>query len=293
KDFFSFSFRFYSGLERSKAKPFRCTICLKNYVSASCLRSHKHYQHTNVKRLQCPYCPKVFKRNFDFKNHVFYVHEAKMETVFTGNICRLRHTGKEELKDKVYSCPICGQRMHYRESEQGPWVCYVCQRSFTKISLLKRHHRQHATKCNSSNSKDDDSEKKNYPCSICSKSFCSLYSLKRHQTLHRPDAPLYHCDVCDYKTIWRDNVILHRRQVHQMKAIRVVPLMVTFLQDCRSLDLRTCTVCQKTFTTRSNLIQHTRIHKPDAPRFNCQLCGYASIWKSDVRRHVKNVHRIM
>ncbi|XP_014296175.1 zinc finger protein 678-like [Microplitis demolitor] len=52
-----------------------------------------------------------------------------------------------------------------------------------------------------------------------------------------------------------------------------------------------CSVCNKLFSTASNLKQHAGVHFSDQQKFQCKECGISFAWKSTLNKHVAGNHR--
>ncbi|XP_074097434.1 uncharacterized protein LOC141526352 [Cotesia typhae] len=52
-----------------------------------------------------------------------------------------------------------------------------------------------------------------------------------------------------------------------------------------------CTVCNKSFSSTSNLKQHAGTHSVDQKKFQCKQCGISFAWKSTLNKHIAGNHR--
>lgn len=52
-----------------------------------------------------------------------------------------------------------------------------------------------------------------------------------------------------------------------------------------------CTVCNKSFSSTSNLKQHAGTHSVDQQQFQCKQCGISFAWKSTLNKHIAGNHR--
>lgn len=63
------------------------------------------------------------------------------------------------------------------------------------------------------------------------------------------------------------------------------------VRNCSSLlsQMKTCTICGKTFASSSSLSQHKRVH--GEKKFTCIHCGKGFIRKGRYEKHLKNHHQ--
>lgn len=77
------------------------------------------------------------------------------------------------------------------------YVCSVCEKTFKRRKILRRHERFHTGE-------------KPYPCSVCSKTFALRKSLRRHMRFHTGERP-HTCMQCSKSFRLRDNLKAHQR----------------------------------------------------------------------------------
>ena len=52
-----------------------------------------------------------------------------------------------------------------------------------------------------------------------------------------------------------------------------------------------CDKCQKVFTQKRNLKQHTKsVHEKNV-QYTCNICKYSSFWAKDLKRHIEVIHK--
>ena len=152
-------------------------------------------------------------------------------------------------------------RMHSGTLHQ----CTVCNKSYTTVSGLNRHHRA-------------VHEQVRYACSLCSKSYSSLSHLSNHhRAVHERVG--HSCSVCNklYPTV--SHLKSHHREVHDR--VR-----------------HPCSVCSKTFSRASDVKKHVReIHDGRRTEFECNECKKVFYKKCYLKRHKqvnseKQFHRV-
>lgn len=109
--------------------------------------------------------------------------------------------------------------MHSRDG----YVCSVCEKTFKRRKILRRHERFHTGE-------------KPYSCSVCSKTFALRKSLRRHMRFHTGERP-HTCLQCNKSFRLRDNLKAHLRFHTGEKPF-------------------TCATCGKMFRIMRNLEKH-------------------------------------
>jgi len=104
-------------------------------------------------------------------------------------------------------------------------------------------------------------------CPYCSK---LLSNTKEHIKAVHLKEKNYFCDSCDYKTLFKSDLVKHNQLVH-MKI------------------KKSCPECGKQV---ANLHEHIRLVHKREKKFKCNFCGYTCAKQSDMKKHTKNVHKI-
>ena len=93
-----------------------------------------------------------------------------------------------------------------------------------------------------------------YQCKTCDKEFSNICGLRKHEATHLEvrDRP-YSCLQCDKRFIHKEGRDRH---------VEIIHLKVKHY----------CPECGKGFTTRQNMVTHSRTHTNTKP-FSCKICG--------------------
>ncbi len=166
------------------AKPYKCSICAKDFRFHSSLSQHLK-THTNEKAYKCEVCGKAFAHSSNLSQH------------------RKTHS---TVTDKPHKCDHCSKSFHLKShlvqhlrmhSDSRPFECEHCHKRFSSKSYLAFHVKSHLGE-------------KAYECAQCSKTFTQKVYLKQHMKTHS-DEKAYTCEHCGKKFRHQSNLSQHHR----------------------------------------------------------------------------------
>ena len=159
-------------------------------------------------------------------------------------------------------------------------------------------------------------------CKFCDKTFQHSVSLKRHlNSKHKENPNVYQCMDCQKALKRKDYLTVHRKLVHTFikhsmllvdtlkqsdgsykcnncgevfSGLKADEHIVTahIVEQCRRAEEFLCPVCNKCFSSKSNLEQHKKIIHYDGPMnvLSCEDCEFLTKHKSSLDRHKKRKH---
>ncbi|NP_001390987.1 zinc finger protein 646 [Mus musculus] len=191
----------------------------------------------------------------------------------------------EVTSERPFSCEVCGRTykhagslINHRQSHQtGHFGCQACSKGFSNLMSLKNHRRIHA-------------DPRQFRCSECGKAFRLRKQLANHQRVHaerrrsrgtqkltREDRP-FRCGQCGRTYRHAGSLMNHQ---------------------CNPEASRySCPFCFKTYSNRTALKDHQRVHSDSQQRrqsgcpqraaaVRCTLCGCGFSGQGSLEQHLQ------
>nr|XP_029716610.1 transcription factor Ouib-like [Aedes albopictus] len=275
----------------SQLKDYRCRICLQFFTNKDAINSHLLGSHTNVKKLQCLNCSKIFRGSQGLNVHV---RKCYTLTSFACQHCDVLVKSKNELAAHESSCEQ-DRSKHPTPETPKPHPCDFCPKSFDSARQLYSHALLHegkfaCAKCGTNFHTPLNLKRHNeryhahgmdelstiVKCEPCQRTFVDASAYRSHHTrIHRQetdkdtrkldeDKP-FECDHCG-KRFWSINTIRYHILVHR--------------------QYRDCDQCSESFRT----VQQLKKHKLTAHPVKCQFCPKKYFSRKACRSHSNRTH---
>lgn len=145
-----------------------------------------------------------------------------------------------------------------------PHNCWICGSRFLSQEDLRFHVDSH-----------EGNDPERFKCLQCSYRCKRWSSLKEHMFNHEGTKP-YKCEVCDYSSVYKKDVIRHSAVHNKSKSRKtdMLPKVSEF----------PCPICRRVYPMQKRLTQHMKSHSTEKPHM-CDKCG-----KSFKKRYTFKMH---
>ncbi|XP_064468084.1 zinc finger protein 596-like isoform X2 [Ornithodoros turicata] len=245
------------------------------------------------------------------------------------NTCRSPTLGAG-MKESLHKREVCSSMLSTEptlhsymapHSNEKPYKCDACARTFSGMDELKDHEQSHAGRSSgvSGDSVSRAAEKarkcslcsaefacprelkthvmthaaeKTYRCRLCPAAFVLLSTLKRHVTTHAGAKP-FACDVCGATFARSPDLKRHvaRHMAEKPFKCEFCPATFASSAECKKHAMthtgekpHKCELCPAEFRISSGLKAHVRTHTGEKP-YKCAFCPAASATHIECRRH--------
>ncbi|CAL1526145.1 unnamed protein product, partial [Lymnaea stagnalis] len=273
-----------SRAPKSKPKNYSCPFCgMKFFSGGAKFQAHARKAHRDGEFIKCNLCSKSFLGKENLERHL------KLHKIYT----------------ETFPCEECGKTfrrkyaliVHKKMHTFKKFVkCDICGQEFRFVSEVDKHK----------NTKHRYDRMLNiYKCNICGQRFPMLSHLSVHCYCHSlPGSKPFECDLCkiSFKTSIELKQHIFKKHDELMKRLgdsTYIPDTGTFLtfsstkvqfsHQAKILKRWTCEVCQKAFSSNSDLKTHRRTHSGETP-FKCDFCDRSFKQRGHRKLHIQVVH---
>lgn len=266
-----------------REKPFKCNLCGRAFSRNCDLTRHmKNHEESlsqpaesmtvtlplppatptsltiaHEKPFKCNLCGSVFSINSELTKHM-KKHKGLLQQHEDTKIFLPQSNGASSIISQpaptqhLQTQPLIQQHQQQLHSDR-PYVCSLCNRSFSRNGDLTRHMRSHPE--NPLN------------CKECLKAFTEKSDAGMHEMIHAALMP-HVCETCG-KAFSSVNHLERHKRVHTQEKPFV------------------CDICSKAFVQKYHMTVHKRTHTGERP-FKCELCGFAFTRKDHLVRHQRD-----
>ncbi|KAJ9585642.1 hypothetical protein L9F63_002562 [Diploptera punctata] len=277
-----------------------CSLCGVSCTTELDITSHCKEHKSNDKkakskisrgRITCKKCGRRFNNERTLNEHTCG-NDSKH---FKCEVCKKTYISQERLSfhskfhegARLNYCDQCGKEfdnegtLYYHtktvHEHARPFCCEECGKQFYSRARLERHKRVH-------------SGERPFECEVCGRRFYDRETLKGHYVTHMSVKP-FQCDLCGI-CCGRKSMLKQHMQTHHSDSYipKRYPSLIHYF----------CKICDKTFTSSSDVINHRTTHwgtiqNPDSenkePKNHiCEFCGESFSLINLLGRHRKREH---
>ncbi|XP_018579459.1 transcription factor IIIA [Anoplophora glabripennis] len=240
----------------------------------------------------------------------------------------------DSCENNIYKCPENGCNAKYtklsrleihkrKHTGERPFFCDVenCERAYTNIAHLKRHKsfvhdKSSEVMCtvsgcglvfnNKYSLKKHTNQHHNisnslFKCALCLQEFKKKRQLKNHLYLHTGGEEPLKCSICNitFETVHLYNKHKSNHKTYTCDCGSVFNRWTLFCQhrkkscSIKKIDHK-CVICNKVFTTKSNLKFHSMSHIEESQRnsYRCPYldCNRSYKYKKNLKSHISVYH---
>ncbi|XP_021695460.1 zinc finger protein Xfin isoform X2 [Aedes aegypti] len=267
------------GIEQHSDHPFKCDICFKILKNKISLRQHKK-THLPKKKV-CSICSAAFAKNRDLEDHM------AMHNVSNGS------ENGQSPSDNPFKCEICHKtyqklnslRQHIKIHGQEKHVCTLCNKEFAERRRLSQHLQTHNKFTQYEEVGEADLEEflcgEPFQCALCPK----MYHFEKDLSKHTRNVHKSRTLPCKSST---DQSALGSDVDQKSGQLEATHAPLHLLDDADDEDTHPfkCTVCQKAFRSKDQLLDHARKVRAKM-NYQCTICRKRFATRNLLYQHTK------
>ncbi|XP_035793396.1 zinc finger protein OZF-like [Anopheles albimanus] len=290
------------------AKPYQCDRCFRRYFNKYTLKRHKQLAVilltprpaeeplSSEDFFRCCGCRQDFSSADDLKRHSEETHlkshqqpADELQRPFQCEVCFKRFVSQPSLrrhrKDRF------SNRRTYQDRKLSATRCCGCGEQFDSLQQLQAHSQSVHEPDRMVLGTGEVSVRCTIECTICYNRFSSHAVYRRHRLLLDADQ-LRHCPECAKPFLQLRLLRAHVRRFHP--ALRNQQQQPSQAKGGHQLPLSEgnylCTVCGRSFLTKSTLDNHEKVHNPHPDEFRCTVCEKRFSSKGNLHNHTVRFH---
>ncbi|KAI9334299.1 hypothetical protein BDR26DRAFT_937045 [Obelidium mucronatum] len=279
------------SLVHSDVKPYKCDLCSATFKRPAELPQHMLYNHMGNREFACKTCEEKFSSQKELRDH----NLTHMSKQYMCPICSklfasanlLQSHGLVHTSEKPYQClqcPATFKRSEYLRqhalvhSDAKPFVCSECQEGFKRAQQLKLHQLKHVKAAGA------------FKCKQCQAPFDSREELQTHSK----EAHSLACPTCNvvFKRphLYEKHVASHNgggKAASDLVEADADSDTSSVVATPKTNSKLSCKQCKgKEFPSKEALLAHKRLHKTET----CDICQRKFSSSSNLKVHIRTKH---